>query len=312
MWTALLVALVALLGAPGRPTGEADELDAFFGVAAPPPATLPAPQVRRSAMPPPPPRRKATTVLSPAAKSAGRALQAQGGERFLSGVAVDQGGAFVWHKARDDAASSRRLLQTGVANEELAARSPLRRLLSHSGANHPGSPAWRPSSVYSLSLCFCAAVTGIQPTSFPLEGYTQITVSGVNFEAGNFEAFRCQFGTQLSSHPIVVINATTLTCRAGRTQAGVGSFTIYAPSTQTHVETAPEVTFRSHASLFVSDFEESQVARFDADMGQFVDIFVKPGSGGLKGPTGMAFGLDENFYVASRRTSRFESPLKFH
>lgn len=55
--------------------------------------------------------------------------------------------------------------------------------------------------------------------------------------------------------------------------------------------------------MFVSDFKTSSVLRYNADTGAFVDVFIQPMSGGLRGPWGLAFGLDHNFYVASERTN---------
>ena len=45
--------------------------------------------------------------------------------------------------------------------------------------------------------------------------------------------------------------------------------------------------------------ESSTVLRFSGTTGEFIDAFVPPGSGGLKGPRGLVFGPDGNVYVNS-------------
>jgi len=52
-------------------------------------------------------------------------------------------------------------------------------------------------------------------------------------------------------------------------------------------------------SLFVASFFPSEVKQFDAGTGAFVQTFVTSGSGGLAGPSGLAFGPDGDLYVTS-------------
>ena len=51
--------------------------------------------------------------------------------------------------------------------------------------------------------------------------------------------------------------------------------------------------------VYVTSFDSDSVLRFDADTGAFLGVFVPPGSGGLNGPTGLAFGPDGHLYVGS-------------
>jgi len=53
-------------------------------------------------------------------------------------------------------------------------------------------------------------------------------------------------------------------------------------------------------SLFVASFFPSEVKEFDAVTGAFVQTFVTSGSGGLSGPSGLAFGPDGDLYVTSQ------------
>src|SRR5260370_24533500 len=51
------------------------------------------------------------------------------------------------------------------------------------------------------------------------------------------------------------------------------------------------------ADLFVSSPDSNSVVRFDGKTGKLISVFVPPGSGGLSGTHGLAFGLDGNLYV---------------
>lgn len=79
----------------------------------------------------------------------------------------------------------------------------------------------------------------------------------------------------------------------GQTGAFLGKFTESVPG------------YNGDGGLFFKDgyfYSASNptdaVWRFDGTTGRFVDVFVKPGSGGLKGPVGMRLGPDGNIYVA--------------
>src|SRR6266567_3945270 len=54
------------------------------------------------------------------------------------------------------------------------------------------------------------------------------------------------------------------------------------------------------ADLFVSSPETNSVVRFDGKTGKLIGDFVAPGSGGLSGTHGLAFGPDGNLYVNNR------------
>jgi streptogramin lyase len=54
------------------------------------------------------------------------------------------------------------------------------------------------------------------------------------------------------------------------------------------------------ADLFVSSPLSDSVVRYDGKTGKLVSVFVPPGSGGLSGTHGLAFGPDGNLYVNNR------------
>jgi DNA-binding beta-propeller fold protein YncE len=54
------------------------------------------------------------------------------------------------------------------------------------------------------------------------------------------------------------------------------------------------------ADLFVSSHDTNSVVRFDGKTGKLIGDFVSPGSGGLSGTHGLAFGPDGNLYVNNR------------
>lgn len=137
-----------------------------------------------------------------------------------------------------------------------------------------------------------------------MEGFTLITVTGKNFHNGLTTSYQCKFGDNLSSFAMTVINTTTLLCRTAKHEPGQAAFRMMSPATKTYVEVSPDVKFEYQQTLFISDYKQHQVKRYYATSGIFVDTFVSPASGGLKGPGAMAFGLDSNFYVASQQTNR--------
>ncbi|HEV8290421.1 MAG TPA: NHL repeat-containing protein [Tepidisphaeraceae bacterium] len=60
---------------------------------------------------------------------------------------------------------------------------------------------------------------------------------------------------------------------------------------------------RAAAGLLVSSYATNSVAMFDEGTGQYLRTFVAPGTAGLLGPTGIAWGLDGNLYVTGVQAS---------
>ncbi len=59
----------------------------------------------------------------------------------------------------------------------------------------------------------------------------------------------------------------------------------------------------SFADMYVSGAGSNSILRFDCDTGDFIGVFVSPGSGGLGDPQGIEFGPDGNLYVASNASN---------
>jgi hypothetical protein len=64
-------------------------------------------------------------------------------------------------------------------------------------------------------------------------------------------------------------------------------------------QAGPTMVFGPDGNLYLSDFTDISVVRFNGATGEFMDIFVSNGSGGLNNPTGLVFGPDNNLYVSS-------------
>jgi len=59
-----------------------------------------------------------------------------------------------------------------------------------------------------------------------------------------------------------------------------------------------DLLFHDDGLIYVSDWENGTVVRFDATTGESLGAFVAAHSGGLSRPFGLAFGPDDNLYVA--------------
>jgi sugar lactone lactonase YvrE len=57
------------------------------------------------------------------------------------------------------------------------------------------------------------------------------------------------------------------------------------------------LVFGPDGNLYVSSTANHEILRYKGRTGEFIDIFVAPGSGGLTFPNGLAFGPDGNLYV---------------
>lgn len=120
-------------------------------------------------------------------------------------------------------------------------------------------------------------------------------------------------GTTHKKMAIVQGGATTTTFVTGLKRTTAYTFTV--TSTNEIGESAKSAAsvsitaqnFRKY--IFVSDFLNDRVLRFDFATKQFKDVFVQKGSGGLRGPWGVAFNKYDDpaqprtFYVSSEGTS---------
>jgi len=120
-------------------------------------------------------------------------------------------------------------------------------------------------------------------------------------------------GTVHKKMSIVQGSATTTTFVTGLKRTTSYTFTV--TSTNEIGESAKSPASQSITSqnfrkyIFASDFLNDRVLRFDFATKAFVDVFVQKGSGGLRGPWGIAFNKYDDpaqprtFYVSSEGTS---------
>ncbi len=75
----------------------------------------------------------------------------------------------------------------------------------------------------------------------------------------------------------------------------------YDIATGVLIEVLPggSTTIDAEGRMYVADYSEHLVSRYDGRTGEFLDVFVQPGSGGLNTPRCLAFGPDGHLYVSS-------------
>merc|ERR1711907_928972 len=120
-------------------------------------------------------------------------------------------------------------------------------------------------------------------------------------------------GTTFKKMAIVQGAATTTTFVTGLKRTTAYTFTVTSTNEIGESEKSDasvsitSQNFRKY--IFVSDFLNDRILRFDFATKSFMDVFVQKGSGGLRGPWGIAFNKYDDpaqprtFYVASEGTS---------
>merc|ERR1711934_105774 len=120
-------------------------------------------------------------------------------------------------------------------------------------------------------------------------------------------------GTVHKKMAIVQGSATRTTFVTGLKRTTAYTFTITSTNEIGESQKSPasisitSQNFRKY--IFVSDFLNDRILRFDFATKSFMDVFVQKGSGGLHGPWGLAFNKYDDpaqprtFYVASEGTS---------
>jgi len=178
-----------------------------------------------------------------------------------------------------------------------------------------------------LGAVHAGVITAVVPSAIsaaPILNATTITACGVrvnwNVPSSNggkpilhYTIYATGGGTTHKKMAIVQGGATTTTFVTGLKRTTAYTFTV--TSTNEIGESAKSPASASVTSqnfrkyIFVSDFLNDRILRFDFAIKQFKDVFVQKGSGGLRGPWGIAFNKYDDpaqprtFYVASEGTS---------
>merc|ERR1712164_84340 len=178
-----------------------------------------------------------------------------------------------------------------------------------------------------LGAVHAGVITAVVPSAIsaaPILNATTITACGVrvnwNVPSSNggkpilhYTIYATGGGTTHKKMAIVQGGATTTTFVTGLKRTTAYTFTV--TSTNEIGESAKSPASASVTSqnfrkyIFVSDFLNDRILRFDFATKSFKDVFVQKGSGGLRGPWGIAFNKYDDpaqprtFYVASEGTS---------
>lgn len=131
----------------------------------------------------------------------------------------------------------------------------------------------------------------------PIEGYHAITINGNNL-LGTEPT--CAWSGLPSTPGTVVGDGSAIHCSTPMAVANTVTELSLILSHSDVKDTG--VTVHYFATMLVSNLNAHSVVRFNARTGQFWDLFVKPNAGGLNGPWGTAFGVENRFLVASANT----------
>jgi len=134
----------------------------------------------------------------------------------------------------------------------------------------------------------------------PMEGNQTIILQGRNLFSNG--PISCVWSGLTTTSGAILGDGSSVSCVTPAAQANVTtSLTIVLSPSET---LATEITVRFFATMLVSDLKTNSVLRFHAQTGHLVDTFVQPNSGGLDGPWGVAFGPNNQFFVASAHTAQ--------
>merc|ERR1712199_54138 len=178
-----------------------------------------------------------------------------------------------------------------------------------------------------LGAVHAGVITAVVPDTIsvaPTMNATSITACGVRVNwqvpASNggkpilyYTIYATGGGTVHKKMAIVQGSATRTTFVTGLKRTTAYTFTVTSTNEIGESQKSPasisitSQNFRKY--IFVSDFLNDRILRFDFATKSFMDVFVQKGSGGLRGPWGIAFNKYDDpaqprtFYVASEGTS---------
>merc|ERR1711865_680577 len=170
----------------------------------------------------------------------------------------------------------------------------------------------------TLALCACVllatkfevtsagVISAVVPTKIdnpPTMNATSITACGVRV---NWEVPPANGGKPVLYYTVYATGGGTVHKKMAIVQGSVTTTSTNEIGESQKSDASMSITsqnFRKY--IFVSDFLNDRVLRFDFATKAFMDVFIQKGSGGLRGPWGLAFNKYDDpaqprtFYVAS-------------
>ena len=132
-------------------------------------------------------------------------------------------------------------------------------------------------------------ITGTSPN--PGDDYgAAIALDGDNFVAGDPLHFRNGAGSG-TAEVFVFGGQSTGTFVNSLVPIGTGG--LHEPR---------DIAFSGN-EMYVSSLVSDSIIRYDVNTGDFIDLFIRPGEGGLDGPHGLDFGPDGKLYVSSTNSN---------
>ena len=145
-------------------------------------------------------------------------------------------------------------------------------------------------------------ILSVNPVDGPIEGGVVVTITGNNL---NYKNLFCRWGrigleTPVKTSGPMQSSSGLVLCVTPKNQVGSSALTLVSEQGSKSFATGVSISF--YPTMLISDMKNNRVLRFNAQTGEFIDVFVHEKSGGLDEPQGLAFGPDKNLYVVSSHT----------
>ena len=122
-------------------------------------------------------------------------------------------------------------------------------------------------------------------------GFFSLGLSGFIFVSANAES-DFLYAISLRNHQVISYDALS------------GDFLKNIDIPVELIDNPPSLVADSEGRVYVSSRENDRILRFNGITGEFIDVFIDSGSGGLDSPFGLAFGPDGNLFVVSEFNSK--------